>query len=225
MNRRSFCENLEIQTLFGCNGRNWLPDRAPRIVWPRSLAVFTMTIIVKIGRYHRSSHRRARPDFVQIISFPDRPQQPSGARSSVTECGRYRKGEHEPARELSADRRPIDNRHPLIVGARWRVLAARPGGRCRRPSRRQAMGGRAGCAPQRLRRPVGALPESGFPSHQAIAAGDGDLPLTVRSVIPASGLFAPCCFPALPCNPASFSLLFALGRSSSNSLRRNDFQL
>jgi hypothetical protein len=44
-------------------------------------------------------------------------------------------------------------------------------------------------------------------------------------VIPASGLFAPCCFPALPCSPASLSLLFALGRNSSNSLPRNDFQL
>jgi hypothetical protein len=32
------------------------------------------------------------------------------------------------------------------------------------------------------------------------------------------------CIPALPCNPDSFSLLFALGRSSANSLRRNDFQ-
>jgi hypothetical protein len=28
----------------------------------------------------------------------------------------------EPAQELSADRRPIDNRHPPNRGARWRVL-------------------------------------------------------------------------------------------------------
>jgi len=28
----------------------------------------------------------------------------------------------EPAQELPADRRPIDHRHPRIVGARWRVL-------------------------------------------------------------------------------------------------------
>jgi hypothetical protein len=118
------------------------------------------------------------------------------APSSVTECGRYRESEHEPARELSADRRPIDNRHPLIVGARWRVLAARPGGRCRRPSRRQAMGGPSGMRPpQRLRRPVGALPESGFPSHRAIAAGERRTSVTVRSVIPASGLLCTLLFP------------------------------
>jgi hypothetical protein len=114
----------------------------------------------------------------------------------VTECGRYRKGEHEPARELSADRRPIDNRHPLIVGARWRVLAARPGGRCRRPSRRQAMGGRAGCAPQRLRRPVGALPESGFPSRGTAHFRDPCIrpPLhpAVPPLFPAIPLASPC---------------------------------
>jgi hypothetical protein len=43
-----------------------------------SLAVFTMTIIVKIGRIIAPPiAHRARPDFVQIIGFPDRPQQPS----------------------------------------------------------------------------------------------------------------------------------------------------
>jgi hypothetical protein len=42
------------------------------------------------------------------------------------------------------------------------------------------------------------------------------------SVIPDPAPFATLLF---PCNPASFSLLFALGRNSSNSLPRNDFQL
>jgi hypothetical protein len=102
-------------------------------------------------------------------------------------------------RELSADRRPIDNRHPLIVGARWRVLAARTGGRCRRPSRRQAMGGRAGCAPQRLRRPVGALPESGFPSHRAIAAAHfRDRAFRDPCIRPPLHPAVPPLFPAIP---------------------------
>ena len=41
-------------------------------------------------------------------------------------------------------------------------------------------------------------------------------------MIPVSQPFAN---PALPCNPTSLSLLFALGRSPSNSLRHNGFQL
>ena len=45
------------------------------------------------------------------------------------------------------------------------------------------------------------------------------------SVIPDPAPLLPCCSAAFPCNPASSSLLIALGRSSSNCLPRNDFQL
>jgi hypothetical protein len=74
-----------------------------------------------------------------------------------------------------------------------------------RPIPSQTIGTRVGCAPRRLRRP---LPEPVSRRHRA-NAGDGVFRLTVRSGIPASGHFATRCSPALPCNPASFSLLFA----------------
>ena len=175
MNRRSFCENLEILTLFGCNRRNWLPDRAPRIVWPRSLAVFTMTIIVKIGRIIAPPIAHRALISFKLLAFPigrnSLLSRWRRARSSVTECGRYRESEHEPARELSTDRRPIDNRHPLIVGARWRVLSARPGERCRRPSRRQAMGAERDAPPSACAGPLELCR-----SPVSRRAGDGALP-------------------------------------------------
>jgi hypothetical protein len=66
----------------------------------------------------------------------------------------------------------------------------------------------------------GTLPESGFASPSE----RGGKAIFRDGAIPAS-LLCSLLFPALPCNPVSFSLLFALGRSSSNSLLRNDFQL
>ena len=56
-----------------------------------------------------------------------------------------------------------------------------------------------------------------------------DPPSFRRYIVPVPiGFRDPCIGPfaslLFPCNPAIFSLLFALGRSSTNSLRHNDFQ-
>jgi hypothetical protein len=54
----------------------------------------------------------------------DDPPRPALTLKSALRCAAGRNGAKvstEPAQKLSADHRPIDNRHPRIVGARWRV--------------------------------------------------------------------------------------------------------
>jgi hypothetical protein len=73
---------------------------------------------------------------------------------------------------------------------------------------------------------VAAPPSGKYPREPKRGCGEGNEIIAEKRqagfVIPVSQPFAN---PALPCNPTSLSLLFALGRSPSNSLRHNGFQL
>jgi hypothetical protein len=105
-------------------------------------------------------------------------------------------------------------RRTRLGGTRAGAWAGLPGGARLPPSHRQGDRAERDAPPSAC--PLKLCLESRFPLAPSERERGRDL---VRPPL------QPCCSPALPCNPASFSLLFASGRSSSNFLRRNDFQL
>jgi hypothetical protein len=185
----------------------WVPRRSPNARWRRSIRQtasggFRARKLLEAAQpapdRSRASFRRLPKKLRMEIGAGPRPrrQAPHHPGSAAPRI-RSRVATAALANEEVARRTRLGAQGPG-AWAGLRAAAARPlaGDRAERDAPPSACAG-----------PVGVLPESGFASPSD--RGGRRSSVTVRSVIPASDPLQPCCPPALPCNAASFSLLFS----------------